>query len=85
MAVSNLVSRLPLRVPEKFSELRPVFDLLRSAILERIETAANSGAENSVEWRFQESTSNDALARRAVTLSRRFDANLKELTFLTFR
>jgi hypothetical protein len=89
------ISSLPLRIPEKFAELRPVFDLLRTAILTRIEAAAMAGSTNSVEWRFQESSSNAWLSRlglsradsaltAAATAQNAADANtarLKELTF----
>lgn len=39
------VSRLPLRIPQKYSELRPVFDLLRTAVLEVIEAIAGDAAD----------------------------------------
>jgi hypothetical protein len=92
------ISDLPLRVPEKYAELRPVFDLLRTAILTRIETLAVAGGESSVEWRFQESSGNSWLSR--LGLSRADAASLaagaaqatadlntariKELRFLTY-
>lgn len=48
MAISNL----PLRVPEKYAELRPIFDLLRRAILTRIEEMAVSGDSGAAALRF---------------------------------
>jgi hypothetical protein len=46
------ISELPLRVPEKYAELRPVFDLLRRAILARIESMAFAGDTNATELLF---------------------------------